>query len=595
MCGVIGLCNRNGEPVASNLLNRMTDALAHRGPDSRGVYLDGSVGLGHRRLAIIDLSPQGHQPMGNETGDVVVSYNGEIYNFQNLRADLLACGHRFRSHTDTEVIVHAYEEWGEACVERFNGMFAFAIWDQRRRRLFLARDRFGVKPLYWRWDGEVVAFASEVKALVAAGRARGRLSPDALVELLTFQNIASNQSLFEGVSMLPAGTYLTVDEHGPRVTAYWEPLPRPDADIDERAAVAGVEERFEAAVQHQLVADVELASYLSGGLDTGAISAVAAARLPRLTTFATGFDVRGAEGREAEFDERRNASELAKLLGTHHHELLLDSTDMEMVLARLVLHVEEPRMSFSYPNYLTHGLASRWVKVALSGAGGDEIFGGYPWRYAIADEADWRERYWRYWNRLLDRDALASALQPSLAAHVDLERPRRSFDAILDQTDGLPALDRILHYEFKTFLHGLLVVEDKLSMAHSLEARVPFLDNELVQYSLTIPARLKLSGARSKDLFRKAMARHLPENVLDRKKTGFTPPQAAWFRDAQGNYVESVLLSDRARQRQLFRDGFVKRLLDEHRGKVADHRLLLWTLLCLEWWQRIFEDGEHAS
>jgi len=302
-----------------------------------------------------------------------------------------------------------------------------------------------------------------------------------------------------------------------------------------------------------------------------------------------------ADGMESRFDERRDAAALASHLGTHHHELLLDSQDMEMVVPRLVRHIEEPRMSFSYPNYLTAGMASRWVKVTLSGTGGDELFGGYPWRYSMADAPDPIERYFASWNRLLTPMELKQALSDRVLVDVDLDRPRMIFDRVLAESEGLPVLDRMLHFEFCTFLRGLLVIEDKLSMAHSLEVRVPFLDNQLVDFALTVPADVKLQGGRSKRLFREAMAGVLPEDVRNRDKSGFTPPQAAWFRQTQIGYTERLLMSDRARGRELWRAEFPGRILEEHRTRKRDHRLLLWTMICLEWWHRIFEDGEYIS
>ena len=251
-------------------------------------------------------------------------------------------------------------------------------------------------------------------------------------------------------------------------------------------------------------------------------------------------------------------------------------------------------MSFSYPNYLTAGMTSRWVKVVLSGVGGDELFGGYPWRYAIADEPAFEERYYGYWNRLLSSEEMSRAFTPEFLSDVDLGHPRAAFNDIFDAGEHLSPLDRILYFESKTFLHGLLVIEDKLSMAHSLESRVPFLDNELVDLVLTLPAGVKLQGERSKDLFRSAMTGWLPDTVVSRKKTGFTPPQATWFQGSQADYVERVLSSDRALERGLFRSDFIRQVLEAHRSGAADRRLLIWTLLCMEWWHRIFIDGEHS-
>jgi len=550
--------------------------------------------MGATRLAIIDLAG-GDQPIYNEDRSICVVYNGEIYNYREHQARLRSQGHTLASESDSEILVHLYEEHGIDFVSELDGMFAFALWDSRERVLHLARDRFGVKPVYFHWEQGTLAFGSEVRALLACGRLSASLDPPALAELLTFQNILSDRSLFRGVRLLPAGSVLRADADGIEVSSYWRPEPRPDHRRGDEEAVGLTRELFSAAIERQIVADVEVASYLSGGLDTGAITALASGRLPRLTTFSTGFDVSSASGIEAGFDERADAAALARHLGTHHHELLLDAQDMEMVVPRLVRHLEDPRMSFSYPNYLTAGMTSRWVKVVLSGTGGDELFGGYPWRYEMAGEPDALERYFRSWNRLLGPAELQRALSDRVLAEVDLERPRRVFDGVLAESEGLPTLDRMLHFEFCTFLRGLLVLEDKLSMAHSLEVRVPFLDNELVDFAMTVPAEVKLRGGESKQLFREAMVGILPEEVRVRGKTGFTPPQGAWFANEQLAYTERLLLSERACARDVWRAEFVRRVIDEHRQGTANRRLLLWTMVCLEWWHRVFEDGEYSS
>jgi asparagine synthase (glutamine-hydrolysing) len=489
--------------------------------------------------------------------------------------------------------VHLYEELGDELVHELDGMFAFALWDEPRRRLLIARDRFGVKPLHYTWDGTTLRFGSEIKSLLSNGL-KAQLDLDAALELLRFQNVLSERSLFAGVKLLPPGSRLILDADGMRIEQWWSPLPDPGAH-DGRRLPDEIRERFDSGTRAQLISDVPVAAYLSGGLDTGAIAAVAARELDRLTTFSTGFDTTGATGMEAGFDEREDARGLSKLLGTHHHELLLGPQDMDLTLPRLIRALEEPRMSFSYPNYLTAGMASRWVKVVLSGAGGDELFGGYPWRYEIAGRDDFRDAFFGSWQRLLADDALESVLTPGTLAALDPERPRRVFDEILEPVSDLPDLDQILFFEKRTFLHGLLVLEDKLSMAHSLESRVPFLANELVDFVLTIPAETLLRGGRSKALFRDAMAPVLPEIVRERRKTGFTPPQAAWFRGAQLDYVERTLLSDRSCDRGILQVDFLRRAIEEHREGLRDRRLLLWTLLCLEWWHRIFVDGEHAT
>ena len=376
MCGIAGVFNVNGEPVDAPLLRRMTDLMAHRGPDGEGQYADGPVGLGHRRLAVIDLSPAGHQPMANEGGTVVLSYNGEIYNFQNLRVELEALGHRFHTRTDSEVVLHAYEQWGTACVERFNGMFAFAVWDARARRVFLARDRFGIKPLYYFWDGQRLVFASEIKPILAHPAVSTGVSIDALNQYFTFQNVLTDQTLFEGVRILPPGTWLTAGQGGLQTQRYWDFDFTNPLQISQEEAAEELHRLFVQAVTRQLVSDVPVGSYLSGGIDSGSITAVARRHLGRLTTFTCGFDLTSASGLELAYDERANAEALANLLKTEHYEVVLHAGDMENVMPDLVRHLEDLRVGQCYPNYYVARLASRFVKVVLSGTGGDELMAG---------------------------------------------------------------------------------------------------------------------------------------------------------------------------------------------------------------------------
>jgi asparagine synthase (glutamine-hydrolysing) len=374
MCGIVGVWNTNGDAVEAGLLKRMTDAIAHRGPDGEGHYCDAGVGLGHRRLAIIDLSPAGHQPMANETGDVIVVYNGEIYNFQKLRVELESRGHQFHSRTDTEVIVHAYEEWGPRCVERLNGMFAFGIYDRRpasgRGRLFLARDRFGVKPLYWYLANGVLIFASEIKAILKHPAVSVRVSHDALNQYFTFQNIFTDVTLFKDIRLLPQGSTLMLDlngHHEPVIEEYWDyPAAAQPLDIDETESAEQLHRLFVQAVTRQLVSDVPVGCYLSGGMDSGSIAAVAVRHVPRLTTFTGGFDLSSASGLELGFDERQSAEFMSNLLKTEHYEMVMHAGDMEWVLPRLVSSLEDLRVGQSYPNYFTARLASKFVTMSCS-------------------------------------------------------------------------------------------------------------------------------------------------------------------------------------------------------------------------------------
>jgi asparagine synthase (glutamine-hydrolysing) len=624
MCGIAGVLRLDGSPVAANTLAQMSAAVSHRGPDGEGVWVDGPVGLGHRRLAIIDLTPAAHQPMSNETGDLLIVYNGELYNFQQLRVELEARGHHFHSRSDTEVVVHAYEQWGERCLERFNGHFAFAIWDVRARQFFLARDRFGVKPVYYYSDGTKFVFGSEIKSILTCPDVRRAVCYPALNEYFTFQNTLSELTLFEGIRILPAGHYLTfrLGQCGtPVLHQYWdyvftqEPL---QLSADE--AAEELYRLFTQAVTRQLVSDVPIASYLSGGMDSGSITAVARQHLGRLMTFTMGFDLSSASGLELGFDERAKSEALANLLKTEHYEMVLHAGDMEHVMPELIWHLEDLRVGMSYPNYYVARLAGKFVKVVLSGAGGDELFGGYPWRYYRGlngqHSQDYFRRYYEFWQRLVPDEEKADLFTPDTYRQISGHSTMDVFQGVF-QAACLPfatkedLVNASLYFELKTFLHGLLVVEDKVSMAHSLETRVPFLDNDLVEFALRLPARHKLrnldriaeiidedeAGKRlwyeqrtgdGKVVLRNAMTRLMPASVTQRDKQGFSAPDGSWFRGESIDYINGLLRDPGARIYEYLEPAYVAEKLDEHTAGRVNRRLLIWSLLSLEWWLRRF-------
>ncbi|CAN5172579.1 asparagine synthase (glutamine-hydrolyzing) [soil metagenome] len=628
MCGVAGIFHLDGAPASPVVLRAMTDAIAHRGPDGQGAFTDGALALGHRRLAIIDLTPAGHQPMASADGGLVISYNGEIYNFLELRADLESLGHQFRSRSDTEVALAAIRQWGEGAIEKFNGMFAFAVWDRRRRRLVLARDRFGVKPLYTWTNGRTLLFASEIKAFLAVPEFRASVDPRGLVEYMTFQNFLTDRTLFKDVSILPAGTFLVVDADArkvPEPQRYWDFRFEDDGSITDRAeAEDNVDFLFQQAVGRQLVSDVPVGSYLSGGMDSGSITAIAARQSPMLHTFTVGFDLSSASGLELASDERRAAERMSYLFGTEHYEMVLKAGDMERCMRSLVWHIEEPRVGQSYPNYYAAKLASRFGKVVLSGAGGDELFAGYPWRYyrtaASTGFDDYVNRYYGFWQRLLPSESVPGIFGPlgSTASDVNtLEIFRSVFDNhATELSKPEDYINHSLYFEAKTFLHGLLVVEDKVSMAHSLEARVPFLDNDLVDYASRVPLAMKLANfgevpridentpgsktgtyfARTNDgklILRSAMSRHIPPNTTDAIKQGFSGPDASWFRGESIDYVRRTLMRPDARLWNYLDRGIVQGLVTDHVEGRQNRRLLIWSLLNLDTWLDVFEG--HAS
>jgi asparagine synthase (glutamine-hydrolysing) len=623
MCGIAGIVNGDGAAVSPVVLRRMTEAVAHRGPDGDGFFMDGNVGFGHRRLAIIDLSPAGHQPMMTVDGDFVLIYNGEVFNFQELRVELESLGHRFRSRTDSEVVLAAYAHWGLRAIERFNGMFAFAVWDRRKREVYLVRDRYGIKPLYYAQCGSTLLFGSEVKALLAHPACSAELDRDALVEYFAFQNFVTDRTLFARVRLLAAGTYLRVPIDAPAdavPTRYWDyDFAEPERPCSEAEYAEELDRLLQQAVQRQLVSDVDLGCYLSGGIDSGSVTALAASQMPNLRTFTCGFDLRSASGLELAFDEREKAEHMSYLFRTEHYEMVLKAGDMERVLPTLTRHLEEPRIGQSYPNFYTAQLASKFVKVVLSGCGGDELFGGYPWRYyrAVVNDSfeHYVDKYYDYWQRLIPSSLVPAVFRPIWpeVSHVSTRDIFRGVFAhhAAEMTTPENYVNHSLYFEARTFLHGLLVVEDKLSMAHGLETRVPFLDNDLVDFAMKLPVRLKLANLSSvvqlnenepgpktaryfsqtrdgKLLLRKVLARHVPPEVADGVKLGFSGPDASWFKGDSIEYVKRRLLNRSARIYDVLDGDTVIGLVNEHLVGAQNRRLLIWSLLNLESWCECF-------
>lgn len=623
MCGLTGIFNVNGEPVSPVILRKMTDAIKHRGPDGEGFYTDSFIGLGHRRLAIIDLSPLGHQPMITSDGNYVLIFNGEIYNFQELRIELEARGHQFHSRSDSEVVLHAYVEWGEKALDRFNGMFAFAIWDRKRQELFIARDRFGVKPMYYGLFGSVFLFGSEVKAILQHPAYKTEIDKNALMEYFTFQNIFSSRTLFAGVSLLPAGSYLRIalgsmDLQQP--TRYWDySFSEPDSPVDEREYIEELDRLLRQAVVRQLISDVDVGAYLSGGMDSGAITAIAATQLPYMKSFTCGFDLNSASGMEISFDERARAEMMSYRFKTEHYEMVLKAGDMERVMPKLAWHIEEPRLGQCYPNYYAAQLASKFVKVCLSGGGGDEIFGGYPWRYyravVNANFEEYIDKYYNYWQRLIPNTAIQQVFKPiwNDVKHVWTRDIFRDVFAAHSDRLNRPEdyVNHSLYFEIKTFLHGLLIVEDKMSMAHSLETRVPFLDNDLVDFAMRMPVRMKLANlsevvrlnenepASKTDRYfqrthdgklalRKVMARHIPAEIANAEKQGFSAPDASWFKGESIEYVRSEILNPQAPIYTFMDYKATTALVEDHLSGRENRRLLIWSLLSFNWWLKSF-------
>ncbi|MEO7728170.1 MAG: asparagine synthase (glutamine-hydrolyzing), partial [Burkholderiales bacterium] len=550
-------------------------------------------------------------------------YNGEVYNFQELRVELESLGHGFHSRTDSEVVLKAYQQWGARAVERFNGMFAFAIWDKLERKLFLARDRYGIKPLYYTVCGNKFLFGSEIKAIIANPAYRTKMDHEGLFEYFAFQNFFTERTLFKGVSLLPAGTHLTVHAAPKKVglpQTYWDfSFEEPVSPLKDQEYIEEVDRLFQRAVSRQLVSDVDIGAYLSGGMDSGSVTALAARQLPYIKSFTCGFDLNSASGVELGYDERAPAEYMSYLFKTEHYEMVLKAGDMERVLPKLAWHLEEPRVGQSYPNYYAAQLASKFVKVVLSGAGGDELFGGYPWRYYRAvvnnDFEHYVDKYYGFWQRLLPNGSAEKVFAP-ISKKIGRVSTRDIFRDVFQQhaaslTRPEDYINHSLYFEAKTFLHGLLVVEDKLSMAHSLETRVPFLDNELVDFAMKIPSRLKLGnlakvarlnenepGPKTKKYFnktkdgklvlRKVMERYIPQVITEKEKQGFSAPDASWFKGESIDYVRRTLYSDKARIYEFLDRKSVHALVNQHLKGKENRRLLIWSLLNVEKWCETF-------
>ena len=630
MCGIAGIMNVHGGPVSPVVLRAMTDIVRHRGPDGDGHWIHHGVGFGHRRLAIVDLSPAGAQPMHSADGTLVITFNGEIYNWRELRRELGKRGAVFRTQSDTEVLLAAYRAWGPKCLDRLNGMFAFAIWDAQEQRIFIARDRFGIKPLYYHWDGQVLLFGSEIKSLLQHPTVKVAVDHAALGEYFTFQNVFTDRTLFDGVKLLPRASSITLQMGDPSsfaVSRWWDYRFVEEKGVSEGEYLEELDRLFRQAVERQVQADVEVGTYLSGGIDSGAVTCITARRFPNVKSFTAGFDVSSASGLELAFDERAKAEVLSAAYRTEHYQVVLKAGDMERVLPDLVWHLEDLRVGQSYPNYYISRLASRFVKVVLAGTGGDEIFAGYPWRYYRAvkndDAAQYLDKYYAYWQRLVPDAHRDTFFQPSVAQALVTHPPEAAFRSVLRRRSFLAMtpddyVNHSLYFELSTFLSGLLLVEDKLSMAHGLETRVPFMDNDLVDFALRVPVKYKLKhvdtvvrldentvGAKrqryfeetgdGKLLLRKALARYVPAGYATGKKQGFSAPDASWFRGQSIDYIRRLLHTRDARIYEFLDPVTVHAVLDEHVSGTTNHRLVIWSLLCFEWWLRRFRDGETAA
>ncbi|MBN2021092.1 MAG: asparagine synthase (glutamine-hydrolyzing) [Sedimentisphaerales bacterium] len=628
MCGICGFVRFNGVVTdGSETLHRMTAALGHRGPDDSGYYVGGCYGrpasvlLGHTRLKVIDLTEAASQPLANEDETVFVVFNGEIYNFSDLRRRLAADGHRFRSASDTEVIVHAYEQFGDDFVRHLDGMFAFALWDTRRNALVLARDRTGKKPLYYSFNGDVFVFASEIKAIMVCPWIERRVSVDTFAEYFTFGYVGAPRTMYEGISQLAPASCLVFENNtirGP--DTYWRLDFPPEGREESRpidAVKSEIRELVVSAVHRRLISDVPLGVLLSGGLDSSIVVGV----MRKLS----GSDIRtfsiGFEG-ETSFDERPYAARVAKHFGTRHTEFVVKIEPVEL-MEKLLWHYDQPYGdSAAIPTYLVSKMARQFVTVALNGDGGDEVFGGYerfraalfcanipafvmkagayftglmPRNYGYYSPKRRLERFFsgsnngtvmsRYldWISIFNGDMLRELISRGGDIYDLMERR-------LKLSENASLLNRMLHFNFITYLPGDLNTKmDRMSMAHGLETRSPFLDTGLIEYVARIGPRLKIKGGCTKRILRLAFKDMLPAGIIKRKKHGFGMPLGLWFKDGLGDCFSQLLLSDACRAKQFLNPDYIGRIFREHQQGSHDHGYRLWTLLQFEMWLRMLE------
>ncbi len=627
MCGIVGVFNLNGEPFGLSALKAMAEAIAHRGPDGEGFFVEDNIAIAHKRLSILDVSPRGAQPMTSKDGKWVVTFNGCIYNFLELKQELQAKGHEFVSTTDTEVIVEGLAAYGPSFFERLNGMFAVGAWNKVEKALYLSRDRFGVKPLYYWFSGKTIVFASEIKAIIKHPRFQVNLNYSALNEYFTFQNMFTFHTLFDGVMMLPPANTVRVDSSSSFVKhmSWWDyDFSQTDEKLSFDEARAQTEDLFKKAVARQMISDVPVGSYLSGGMDSGSITAQASLHVNRLPTFTCGFDMSEVTGVEANYDERRDAELMANHFKTEHYEQVLNAGDIRWSLPRVVHHLEDLRVGMSYPNYYISRLASKFVKVCLQGTGGDELFGGYPWRYyrvfKSVSQSEFFDLYYDFWQRLVPDNQREDLFTSSVKAKVDFREPREIFERVFTYNSKLKYhspedhINNSLYFEAKTFLPGLLLVGDKLSMANGLEERFPFLDNDLVNFAQKIPVRHKLGNLErmlkideneekkkskayrefddGKNVLRKAMMGFMPEKIINRKKQGFSAPDESWYRGENAAYIKELLLDKKTISSDFINQDYVRKIVKEHTEDHINHRLLIWSFMNFEWWCRIYLNKE---
>ncbi len=635
MCGICGIAapEKLNRRVDESLLKRMRDTLTHRGPDDAGNFIDGGIGLAHRRLSIVDLGG-GHQPMSNEDGQIQIVFNGEIYNHKDYRPMLEARGHRYRTTSDTETIVHLYEEFGAAAVQHLRGMFAFAIWDANKRELLLARDRLGVKPLYYTLseDGEL-HFASEIKALIESRAVKPELNYNVLADFSANRYTSGDETLFSGVRRLPPGHTLVWKDGRVEIKHYWEvSFAKQETTFSDNQYIEQFDQLFRESVRLRLMADVPLGMFLSGGIDSTAIAGVMSKLVSdRIKTFSVAFE-------EREANELEYARMAARAFKTDHHEIIVSPQEFFDALPAMVYQEDEPiAHPSSIPLYFVSKLAAEHVKVVLTGEGSDELLAGYdkyrktiynlalgraynftvplPLRHFVKQAIETgsgslaiRQKLARtflcvpsdiesiYFDNfsVFSRQRQQSLFTAETRARMRESDPYKTSLALMGGSDAVTMLDQLLAADMKTYLHELLMKQDQMSMAASIESRVPFLDHKLVEFAARLPERMKLRGLTTKYILRQAMADKVPSEILTRKKMGFPVPVGAWLRGQFRHLLDEYVLSARAKERGIFEPEFVGNLVARHQAG-ENHAERLWMLVNFEIWQRRFIDGDQQN
>lgn len=620
MCGILFQINKKKISVNKKNFYEMTDCLSHRGPDSEGVYFYRNLGFGHKRLSIIDLSSRANQPMKSKNGRYSLIYNGEIYNFQKIKSQLIKLGHLFKTNSDTEVVLNALIQWGSKAILKFNGMFCFCFYDKKNNNVLVARDRYGIKPLYVYEDEGVIIYSSENKVFTKYNKYKKKINYHAVSEYFTFQNFITNNTPLENIKLFEPATIheIEVENLVVKKSKYWDYKFSIDKDRPKNftEAVEELDSLIDKSIDSHLTSDVEIGTFLSGGIDSSLISNLIGNKINNLKTFTCGFDVDSSSNFEFGYDERKQAELISSLLNTEHYQIVLKAGDLERCMNDFSYYLEEPRIGQSYPNYYVSKLASKFVKVAMSGTGGDELFAGYPWRYFAASESQnfdqYIKKYFQFWQRLLtERDKKKLFLNQDLRK-IDEEYNFNLFANLIkkhdvDLEDKNQFINHSLYFELKTFLHSLFIVEDKLSMANSLEIRVPFMDNDIVDFALKCPIEFKLAknfnsksmnenrlgpkknyiknkSNQGKKILREVCSLYLPEEIYGGIKKGFSAPDSGWFKNKSYNFIENTILNKNAKIFDFFEKKEIKNILDSHKQGKENHRLLIWSFLSFEYY-----------